>query len=98
MKVEVLDLAERDLEDGYRFYERQSPGVGDYFLDSLCAEIDSLALYAGIHRIFFGYHRLLARKFPHAVYYKVVGNVAQVWAVVDCRRDPEWIRQKLPPA
>lgn len=32
MKVVVLDEAERDLDDGYWFYENQAEGVGAYFL------------------------------------------------------------------
>lgn len=50
MKVEILSTAEDDLVDGHLFYERQEAGIGDYFLDTLFAEIDSLQLYAGTHR------------------------------------------------
>ncbi len=35
MKGEILDEAQNDLLDGFRFYENQSEGLGDYFLDSL---------------------------------------------------------------
>lgn len=35
MQLKILGPAERDLEDGYSFYESQSPGLGAYFLDSL---------------------------------------------------------------
>jgi hypothetical protein len=35
MKVEILDEAQIDLLDGFRFYENQSEGLGDYLLDSL---------------------------------------------------------------
>jgi hypothetical protein len=35
VKVTILDVAERDLEEGYHFYERQLPELGVYFLDSL---------------------------------------------------------------
>ena len=35
MKVTILDVAERDLEEGFRFYEKQSPAFGSYFIDSL---------------------------------------------------------------
>jgi hypothetical protein len=42
VRVRILDAAERDLEEGYRFYERQSAGLGSYFLDSLFSDIDSL--------------------------------------------------------
>ena len=95
MKVQILDEAQQDLVDGFRFYESPSEGLGDYFLDSLFADIDSLQIYAGIHPSHFGYQRLLAKRFPWAVYYRVEGNVARVHAVLDCRRDPEWIRDRL---
>jgi len=54
VQIRILDAAERDLEEGYRFYEKQSPGVGSYFLDSLYSDIDSLACFEGIHRTVFG--------------------------------------------
>ena len=41
MKVRVLRPALDDLAAGRKFYDRQSEGVGDYFFDSLFAEIDS---------------------------------------------------------
>jgi hypothetical protein len=64
MRVEVLDEAEQDLFDGARFYEAQEPGLGQYFLDSLFSDVDSLQLYSGIHAVHFGYHRLLSKRFP----------------------------------
>ena len=69
MKVQVLDEATSDLADGYRFYERQAEGLGDYFLDSLWSDIHSLRLYGGVHTAHHGYHRLLSKRFPFAVYY-----------------------------
>ncbi len=92
MKIRLSSLAEQDLVDGYRFYERQKPGLGGYFLDSLSADIDSLLVSAGVHRVVFGAHRLLARNFPFAVYYEVFGEEVRVWAIADCRRRPSWIR------
>ncbi len=53
MKIKILLSASRDLVDGYRFYEKQSEGVGGYFLDTLFSDIDSLVINAGIHPIFF---------------------------------------------
>jgi plasmid stabilization system protein ParE len=71
MKIRLLSAAETDLEEGYRFYESQQAGLGSYFLDSLFSDIDSLAYFAGMHRLIFGYHRLLAKRFPFAVYYRL---------------------------
>lgn len=61
MRVQVLDEATRDLADGYRFYERQAEGLGEYFLDSLWSDINSLRLYAGVHAVHKGCYRLLSR-------------------------------------
>ncbi len=95
MKVQILDEAEQDLIDGFRFYETQSAGLGEYFLDSLFSDIDSLHLYAGIHPVFLGFYRLLSKRFPFAVYYKVEGKISRVWAVLDCRQDPTKIGARL---
>ena len=95
MRVQVLEEATADLADGFRFYERQADGLGDYFLDSLWSDIQSLRLYGGIHAIHNGYHRLLSKRFPYAVYYRIEDGVVRVRAVLDCRRDPNWISEKL---
>lgn len=49
MTIKILDLAERDLIEGFRFYEAQEVSLGSYFLTNLYADIESLRLYAGLH-------------------------------------------------
>lgn len=96
MKIRLLTSAFYDLAEGRDFYERQGEGIGDYFLNSLFSDIDSLALYAGIHRKVFGFHRLLSKRFPHAIYYQIeAGNMAVVYRVLDCRQNPRKIRRAL---
>ena len=95
MRVRILRSAIEDLADGRRFYNRQAEGVGDYFFDTLFSEIDSLALYAGIHHVIWGYHRLLSRRFPYAIYYRVAADEIVVHRVLDCRQDPKRIESTL---
>jgi plasmid stabilization system protein ParE len=96
MTIRILDSALEDLDRGRRFYDRQGEGLGAYFVDSLFSEIDSLILFAGTHRRAFGYHRLLAKRFPYAVYHKVEdARVAVVWRVLDLRQSPSKIRRAL---
>jgi len=96
VKIEILDLAKFDLLDGFHFYEKQQSGLGSYFLSSLYSDIESLRLYAGIHlKPHKNYHRLLSKRFPFAIYYDVTGNIIFVRAIVDCRRNPKWIRKHL---
>jgi hypothetical protein len=37
----------------------------------------------------------LSERFPYAVYYDLECQAVRVWAVLDCRRDPNEIRKKL---
>ena len=96
MKIKILPSAMQDIIDGYRFYEKQSKGVGEYFLDTLYSDIDSLFISAGIHPIYYGkYHRLLSKRFPFAVYYLIENDTVLVFGILDCRRNPAWIRKRL---
>lgn len=95
-QVRITRPAETDLLEDYVFYEQQQAGIGDYFLDSLYADIDALALYAGIHPKLDGrLHRTLAARFPFAIYYGLDGEIATVVAVLDCRQNPDSIVQRL---
>ena len=96
MRLRILASARRDLEEGYRFYESQEQGVGDYFLASVRADIEGLRLSAGIHPIKHrDYHRMLCRVFPFAVFYTRTADEVIIHAVLDCRREPGWIRHRL---
>jgi len=68
MTVVILEDAAEDLESGAQFYESCATGAGDYFLDSILSDLDSLILFAGIHPVYFGFHRMLSKRFPFGVY------------------------------
>ena len=95
MKIKILDDAEQDLIDGFNFYQIQSHGLGEYFLDSIYADIESLLIYQGIHPKYFGYHRLLAKRFPYAIYYRTVDEDIRIYAILDCRQNPKSIQERL---
>lgn len=96
MRIEILEQAVSDLIQGFHFYEEQEPGLGSDFLTTLYADIESLQIYAGIHRkACRNYHRLLSRRFPFSVFYTVQDQTVRIRAVVDCRRNPAWIRRHL---
>jgi hypothetical protein len=84
------------LIEGYHFYETVEASLGIYFLDSLYSDIDSLRIYGGIHRkAYKNIHRALSKRFPFAIYYTVEWETVRVRSIVDCRRNPSWIRQHL---
>jgi hypothetical protein len=95
MIVVVLEDAADDIERGRRFYESCEVGVGDYFVGLIFNDLERLASLASIHSSHFGFHRMLCRRFPFAIYYEVEDDTAYVYGVLDLRRDPIWIRRQL---
>lgn len=96
IRIRISGDALEDLNEGFRFYNAQEGGLGEYFLTQLRADIEGLKVTAGVHRqVHRDLHRLLSRRFPYAIYYEFGNDEALVIAVVDCRRDPDWIREHL---
>jgi plasmid stabilization system protein ParE len=93
--MKILDGAKQDFFDGFWFYEKQSKGVGRYFRDSLMADIESLHGCAGVHEKQSGCYRMIARRFPYAIYYQLGEEIIRIHAILDCRRNPAWIHRRL---
>lgn len=95
MVIRLLETAKEDLREGWKFYEENATGLGNYFLDCVQADVRSLKIFGGIHEKSEGLFRMLVKRFPFAVYYLIEGEIIDVYAILDCRRDPEWIVQRL---
>ncbi len=95
MKIRILDAAQLDLEAAAQFYENQNSGLGAYFLEHLFSDINSLSIYAGTHVKIFGYFRLLSKKFPYAIYYLMDNTHVDIYAILDCRQNPNKTIKKL---
>lgn len=74
--------ANADFKAGREFYDLNSKKAGDYFV-------------AGIHPLFSGFHRMLARRFPFAIYYEIHEEQVCVVAILDMRKKPDGIIEKL---
>ena len=98
MRIRILSSAFQDLVAGRKFYDKIEEGLGDYFFDSLFSDIDSLVIYGGVHQRMFGHYRMLAKRFPFAIYYKVgKDETVIVWRVLDLRQHPPKLRNALMP-
>ena len=91
----ILPSGFRNIAEGRDFYDKMAEGLGDYFIASIFAKIESLGLYAGIHRKVWGYHRMLVEKFRYAMFYKITEEKAVLFRILDCRRNPKTIRQSI---
>ena len=87
MKIEISDDAEADIERGFRFYENQEPGVGDYFRSSVYADIDSLVIHGGTHAMVDGFHRKICDTFPFNIYYEMKSKDSLMVVAVIAQRE-----------
>jgi hypothetical protein len=95
MDIHILEEAREDLFKGAKFYEAQKIKLGNYFFDSVMSDIESLELYYGIHFKVKNYHRMLAKRFPYAIYYKYDEDTIRIYAILDCRSKPKNIEKRL---
>ncbi len=94
MRLRILDVARNDLIEGANFYDAKEFGLGDYFLSCLYSDIEGLKIFGGMHPVAYRRsHRALSSKFPFAIYYTLEDDAVVVRSVVDCRRNPSWIRR-----
>jgi len=96
--LRLLDGAKEDIRNGWFFYERQAPWLGDLFLDAIEADVVQLPAYTGIHLQVDGFHRMLIKCFPFAPYYLIEESSIDIYAVLDCHSSslissvmPGWI-------
>ncbi len=94
-KIITLKEVVNDLNDGKIFYEKRDEKLGYYFWDCLLVDIESLIDYAGLHINECGAYRMLAKRFPYAIYYLIDNEIVYVIGVLPMRRDPLWIKRKL---
>ena len=73
----------------------KSPGLGNTFLAAIDSDLQTLALYAGTQLKLDGFYRMLIKRFPFALYYLINESSIDIYAILDCRRDPIWIRDRL---
>jgi len=85
-RVVILAEAAADLEEAREFYNAREAGVGDYCVASLLADIESLALYHGIHRQQHGCYRTGGNQCPRGRRVSVAQN----------RRAGAWPFSRLP--
>ena len=95
MNVELRDEARDDLVNGATFYGEQSAGLDDYFLVCLREDLRKLESTGGIHEKHRGFYRALSDRFPYAIYYLMTEGIVDVVAVLDFRRNPVELTNRL---
>lgn len=94
-QVQFRIEAERDIEDAARWYEAQSQGLGHNYLNQITEAVvklkESPFLYPVVHK---DIRRVLIKKFPFGIYFRVEEDIVLVFAVLHASRDPNIWKQR----
>ena len=97
VELVIAPEAELDIAEAYAWYEGRRTGLGEEFLSSVDACLESIRrrpeMYPVVHE---GYRRSLVRRFPYAVLYEQTEATVAIYAVFHTSRDPDKWRQRLP--
>ena len=78
-----------EVDEAYRWYERQRAGLGDDFVAALEVVFDRLRSTPEVHAVIHkDVRRALPSRFPYGVYYRIHADRVEVIAVQHSRRDP----------
>jgi plasmid stabilization system protein ParE len=95
LPVVFLAAAADEFRVAYRWYERQRPGLGDELFVEVSNAIRQIAEAPTLHAILYrDLRRVLTRRFPYAVYYRVEANRIVIVAVFHGSRNPKHWRRR----
>ncbi len=84
-----------DIADAYDWYEEQRTGLGEEFRSELNVAFTLLSEFSEAGpTVHLNVRRLLLRRFPYAVYFRVVGAVIEVRGCLHLHRDPRAWHQR----
>lgn len=96
MNLSFNPLAEQELNDAARYYELESPGLGNAFLAEAQRCCDGIVEYPEAGPVTRGsIRRRLVRRFPYAILYSVRPDVIRVLAVMNLKRRPAYWTGRL---
>jgi plasmid stabilization system protein ParE len=85
----IIPEAEADIAEARAWYEQQRPGLGEQLV--LCVEdaLDRIARLPELGtEVFPAVRRVLVRRFPYGIFYRVDPDQIAVIAVYHSKRDP----------
>jgi plasmid stabilization system protein ParE len=97
VELVVAPEAEQDITEAYVWYDGRRAGLGEEFLGSVDACMESIRRHPEMYPVVYeSYRRSLIRRFPYAVFYEHTNGKITIYAVFHTARDPVKWRQRLP--
>ncbi|EAW34665.1 type II toxin-antitoxin system RelE/ParE family toxin [Lyngbya sp. PCC 8106] len=79
-----------EINEAYSWYENQQMGLGDQFLNCIDEILNRICLMPESYPVVYrDVRRAVVRRFPYAIYYRIISSRVIVIAVFHGRRDPK---------
>jgi plasmid stabilization system protein ParE len=86
-RVIIRPNAEADLQEARSWYESQRAGLGEELLDEICRAVRLLAADPERRPFYYrDFRRLLTRRFPYKLFYRVEGDRVVVFRILHAKR------------
>jgi len=97
-RLRVRKVARAEIEAAFDWYLRRSPAAAEHFLNAVDDAISTIQEAPERQPIIRGHlRRVLLRRFPYGVYYKVYPSSISVVGVIHGHRHPDtWLRRAEP--
>ena len=97
MKLEILELASLEIDDGHEYYNLQQEKLGDSFKNDVQLDIDNIAVSPKLYPLIkTDIRRCVLHRFPYTIFYTIEDDTILILSVAHQRREPYyWIDDSL---
>jgi toxin ParE1/3/4 len=96
LSISIHEAAENELNDAADFYDLESPGLGETFINEIHRAIDLIARFPEASPLIRGrIKRKVLIKFPYTIIYSVRAKEIRILAVAHQKRRPVYWRGRL---
>ncbi|MCW8900259.1 MAG: type II toxin-antitoxin system RelE/ParE family toxin [Gammaproteobacteria bacterium] len=89
MIVTFLEEAKYELDDAIDYYNFESPGLGEQFLQEILNALDRILNYPKVwHPLSENTRRCQTRRFPYGIIYSILENEILIISVSNLHREP----------
>ena len=90
-RVIIRPNAEADAREARLWYESRRVGLGEELLEEIRHAILVLEEHPDRHPVYYrGFRRLLTRRFPYKLFYRIEGDRVIVFRILHAKRDHQW--------
>jgi plasmid stabilization system protein ParE len=96
MNIEILEIAQKELDDAVLYYELEQPGLGSRFKEAVRQSIDRIKKYPTSWPIERGeVRKFFVHKFPYKILYSIQKQKIVILAVAHQHRKPGYWIERL---